>query len=222
MTHHHLFNVLRGTVLALAMLGAVGQAAAAVDAHPNQYHVVIDTTSLAGTGWFDLQLNPGLVSAPGAIATLSNFVGSLDNGQGAESSGDVAGSLPGTVQFGNSTAYNDLFHAVNFGSTFSFDIAFSGAFLNTTSNIGSSFGFAIYADDATTTLGNADAASGNVLQFNLLPAAGAGQYGYVSNTVYDAGLVSVSAVPEPSEWLLMASGIALLGFATRRRRAMAK
>ncbi len=215
MTHSNLFNVLRGTVLALAMVGAVGQAAAA----DNQYHVVIDASSLAGSGWLDLQLNPGQFSAPTAFATLSHFSGNLDFSQAAQVAGAVTGSLPGTVQFANSTAYNDLFHAVNFGAKFSFDVTFNGGFLNTQSNAGSAFGLSLYAADQATTLGNADANTGNLLTFNLNPAAGAGQFGNVSKVIYDSNIVTVTAVPEPSEWLLMLSGFAVLGVATRRRRA---
>jgi hypothetical protein len=214
MTHQKFFGVVRHSILALALVGVAAQAAA-----DNQYHVVIDTTSLAGAGWLDLQFNPGQSTAPAAVAALTGLNGNFDTAQAAQLSGDVTSAASSTVNFGNSTSYNDFFRAVNLGSKFSFDVTFSGAFLTTPGNVGSVFGLALYSGDQSSVLGNADAASGNVLKFDLTPAFGAGQFGSVSNTVYDSTLITVSAVPEPSEWMLMLSGIALLGLVARRRRA---
>jgi hypothetical protein len=107
------------------------------------------------------------------------------------------------------------------GQVISFDVTFSGAFLSTPSNIGTSFGLALYAADQSTVLGNGNAASGSLLSFELLAPTALGQFGSVTPVIYDAGLISVSsvsAVPEPSEWAMMVAGLAALGVIAQRRR----
>ena len=61
--------------------------------------------------------------------------------------GNVSGSLPGTLTFGNSGAYNDWFHNVTLGGKFGFNIVFGGDFLNTAGNAGTTFGVGLL--DAT-------------------------------------------------------------------------
>ncbi len=203
---------IRQALCSLTLLGLAAQANA-----DTQFHVVLDTTSIAGSGWLDLQFNPGTDGAPAASAMLSQFQGALAAGD-AQVSGAVTGLLGGNVQFGNSTSYNDLFQSVRFGQVISFDVTFSGAFLTTPSNIGTSFGLALYAADQSTVLGNGNAASGSLLSFELLAPTALGQFGSVTPVIYDAGLISVSAVPEPSEWAMMVAGLAALGVMAQRRR----
>jgi hypothetical protein len=196
-------KLIRQALCSLTLLGLAAQANA-----DTQFHVVLDTTSIAGSGWL------------AASAMLSQFQGALAAGD-AQVSGAVTGLLGGNVQFGNSTSYNDLFQSVRFGQVISFDVTFSGAFLSTPSNIGTSFGLALYAADQSTVLGNGNAASGSLLSFELLAPTALGQFGSVTPVIYDAGLISVSsvsAVPEPSEWAMMVAGLAALGVMAQRRR----
>ncbi len=45
----------------------------------------------------------------------------------------------------------------------------------------------------------------------------------VQNSVqYGSGNLSIQAIPEPSEWALMLSGLGLMGFVARRRRAVSE
>jgi len=201
-------------VLALALAAAAGLASA------ETMHVVLDTsgfTGYAGAGWLDLQFNPGSATAALAGATVSNLSG-FDAAVAALPSGAVQ-SLAGGYLINNSSGYNDLFSAVHLGGKVSFDVSFSGAADPTGQLAGSLFGVALYggADSNTVTqLGNADANTGNLAQFAWQPAR-AGSAGSVATTVFDGAVVTVSAVPEPSGWLMLGAGLALVGVATRRK-----
>lgn len=192
-------------ICVLLTMGLIANASA-----DSQYHVVLDTSKLVGSGWLDLQFNPGQASATAAIADLTHFSGQLSSGQSPILSGSVIGDLAGNAAFSNQGAYNDLFQAVNFGQVFSFNLRFSGAFLNSSGSVGTRFALSLYGADQVSLLGNPDAVSGSLLSFELMPAATAGQFGQVTNTVFDTTMLSVSAVPEPSEWLLMLLGFAML------------
>ena len=215
-----LIKTLRQATLGLALLG-LSAAAMAQQAANDLYRVVIDVTHLAGNGWLDLQFNPGQDGAPLAFANLTNIQGALTPGETAEVAGSVNGEFNGYgVRFTNDTSYNNLFQSVQLGQKISFDIQFSGPFKTATSNIGSSFGLALYTADQSNTIGNGDSLSGSLLTFSLNPASG-GQFGNSSALVYDSALVSVTAVPEPSEWAMMLAGLAVLGVMVKRRQRVA-
>jgi hypothetical protein len=197
----------------LALSGAAAHANA-----DDQYHVVLDMSQLTGSGWIDLQFNPGQDGAAAAYANVTNFSGHLTAGQSPVWSGAVVGDLSNKLSFTNSTAYNDLFQSVDFGQIVSFDLRFGGAFLTTLGNVGSSFGLGLYGADQISLLGSGDAASGSLLTFELMPSSGTGQFGKVNSMVFDSAMVSVSAIPEPSEFLLFMAGLAVLAAANQRRR----
>lgn len=205
-------NMTRQALAALVLCAATAQAFADV------YHVEINTTQLSGSGWLDLQFNPGTDTAPGALADLSHFVGRLGS-EGAQVAGDVRGNIASRVSFANTTSYNDLFQSVQFGQRLSFDVNFSGAFLNSNNSAsGTSFGVALYGNDQVTVLGNGDAASGSLLTFQLVSTGT--RVGNITPVVYDAALINVSAVPEASEWMMMVAGLGVLGALARRRKAV--
>ncbi|MFZ6749731.1 NF038129 family PEP-CTERM protein [Undibacterium sp. Ren11W] len=209
------FNIkqIRHVICVLATMGLIANASA-----DSQYHVVLDTSKLVGSGWLDLQFNPGQDGATAAIADLTHFSGQLSSGQSPVLSGSVFGDLTGNTVFSNQGAYNDLFQAVNFGQVLSFNLRFSGAFLTTPGSFGTSFGLSLYGADQVSLLGNPDPVSGSLLTFELMPAATSGQFGKVTPTVFDNAMLSVSAVPEPSEWLLMLVGLTMLGAIVRVQR----
>jgi hypothetical protein len=209
------FNLkqIRHLICALATMGLMLNASA-----DSQYHVVLDTTKLVGSGWLDLQFNPGQAGATSAFADLTHLSSKYPFGDSPILTGLVTGDLSSKAVFSNQSAYNDLFQALNFGQVISFDLRFSGAFLNTPGSFGTSFGLSLYGADQVSLLGNPDAVSGSLLTFELMPAATAGQFGQVTPIVFDNAMLSVSAVPEPSEWLLMLVGLAMLGCIVRTQR----
>lgn len=202
------FNLtLRRAVLAALLAGSSSLALA----DPLGYHVEIDTSAFSGAGFLDFAFIAGNSRAPGASATLSNFSGAFGALESQE--GNVSGSVPGSLTFGNSGAYNDWFHNVTLGGKFAFNIVFGGEFLNTAGNAGTTFGVGLLDASGTAYLGNVN---GNLLQFELTPLTG-GVPASIAGSTY-ANIASISAVPEASEWLMLTGGLALIGFALRRRQ----
>jgi len=205
---------LRRSLLALALSACASLASAA-----DVLHVELDTSSFSSTGWIDLQFNPGGPTAA-AYADLSNFVG-FDATQAPSTSGDVSGSLATGFHIGNTSpdGYNDLFHAVNLGGKVSFDVSFSGA-LGTAAaqRFSSTLGVGLYGADQVTSLGNANGA-GQLLALTWTPSITAGVSGTLSRVIADSSIASVTAVPEPSSWLMLGSGLALLALLARRKNS---
>jgi hypothetical protein len=205
-------SFLRSLLVALALAGSFGAALAAPT-----HHVSLDTSGFAGsTGFIDLYFSRD-VGAPASTVTLSNFVGAF----GAKDSGfgDVTGAIPGSVVFGSTDILSDLFQSVSFGGALGFDVEFGGDFALTTSQITSLFGVALFNEDASAYLG----AGTDLVQFSLVPMGGLNAPG-VSVATFGpiASVTAVSAVPEPSELLLMTTGLGLVGFMLRRRKAVSR
>jgi hypothetical protein len=97
-----LCRVLRAATALLLL--AAAPAGAAIS-----YTVVVDTGSVSGTsGFLDFQFNPGNATTQAATATITNFTGGTLSGA-PQISGNVSGTLPGTITFANSTALNEYF-----------------------------------------------------------------------------------------------------------------
>jgi hypothetical protein len=131
-TIRQLFSALAG---ALA-LGAFSSAIAA----PVTYDITVNTSPLAGTvGKLDFQLNPGVVTAPDATVTITNF-NSQTLLQGApQLDGGASGALTGSATIANSAGFNALLQDVVFGASFSFRLIFDGSFLSAPSADGTTF-----------------------------------------------------------------------------------
>lgn len=208
-------NTIIKTLLAIALLSAFENANA-----DTQYHVVVDSKGLSGLGFLDLQFNPGNDGATAAAARISNFSGLLDNSVAPQFFGSVSGALPGSLKFANSGSYNDVFQGVQLGGKFSFNISFSGDFFNNPGDVGSAFALSMYAADGATALGNGDVNTASLLTFDLAPSSN-GSYGVVNTMVFDNAMISLSPVPEPSQWAMMAGGLLALGAIARRRQKQA-
>ena len=196
---------LRRTALALALSAAAGAAQAST------LHVELDTGFLSGAdGYLDLNFsrNVDSLDASALVSALS--------GVGAEApvlNGDVAAQGSAAYLFRNSTDFNDLFQSVHFGGKVSFNVSFSGLPGLPSSTNQSVFSVALFGADGVSTLGNTDA-FGNLLHMTWLPAAD--DAGQVTWQVSDSMVGSITAVPEPSAWLMLGAGLGLLGLVRRR------
>ena len=199
------YRFFRQCLLAVTLAGSALGALAA----PINYHVTLDTRSAAlpATGLLDLTFG-ALIGAAPATATVRNF--SSNVGAVAYSDGAVVDNGNGSFVIGNDTSnilnYLDL--AASFGGFINFDLAFDDGFL-TGSGFNSTFAVSLL-DDSFQYLGSP---LGD-LTFELVPGAG---ITVKSNSPF----ATVSAVPEPSELLLMMTGLGLVGFMVRRRKAAA-
>ena len=196
-------NLLRHAVLALALVGSPFAAIAA----PVSFHVDLNTSTLSGPGYIDLQFG-ALTSAPLTTVTFSNFMGAF--GAVDFSDGDVVVNADGSYTLGNLPDIGSLlsFNAL-FGAHLGFDLAFSDDHASATGTDGSTLTIALL-DSAFTAIGGAY----GVAQFDLTP--GSGVNSSVNASFASIGPV-VNAVPEPSDLVMMLTGLALLGFTLRRR-----
>lgn len=186
-------------LLALALTGG----ASAAFAGP-AYHVSVNTAAFAGSaGYIDLSFISVGGAAP-ATATLTNFSGAF--GSSAVPFGTVTGDTGSSVVFENG-GDSDLLQAADFGGLFSFDLNFD---VVNAGLAGSTFGVALFNQALDAYLG----LTGNIVEIGVQPGA--------ADTVFAAvGLADVStasAVPEPADWMLLATGLALMTIALRRRQ----
>lgn len=192
------------TRAALTLMLAAGAAAASAET----IHVAIDTSTFgAATGYVDMQLSASS-GVPLATAVVSNMVG-FDSTAFVDSWGVTP--VAGGYAFRNDTS-NDLFHAVDFGGTLSFDLTFAGERDPLTRYISH---FVVSAfDDTFAPLGHYDAFTGALADFTWTPAVNVQGQGTIAGTLSDP---AVTAVPEPAGILLAGIGLTALALARRRR-----
>jgi len=201
----------RRAVMALVLAACSSLAAAA-----GTLTVELDTAGFGPDGWIDIQLNSLPTGAVTTYADLNNFVG-FGSSAGAELS-NVTGSLASGFRIENVYGgYNDLFHAVNFGSKISFTVSFSGD-ADPSGTFGSVLSVALFGADKMTLLGDSNSSDGSLLHLNWTPAASVGGQGSVAAEVLGSGVTVVAAVPEAQTWAMLAAGLALLGVMRRRQQ----
>lgn len=186
--------------LLLLMLASLWSVTALADAIT--YSVTVNTSSIVGTnGSLDFQFNPGINTTQSASIEILGFTGGTLGS--ATTTGDVLGTLPGTVTIDNGTIFNDYFTGYTFGNALSFDVSFLGPALTApdgTSTSGSSFAFSMFSDPGGT-----------------LPVLTSDPNGFAvtvgvnldgSTTASTASTqTNVAATPEPGSLLLLSSAL---------------
>jgi hypothetical protein len=176
------------------------------------YDISVNSSSVASQpGYLDVQFNPGQSpGAPPATATISQFVlGGGALGGPALLDGDVTGSLPGVVAFGNGSPFNAILQPLSsIGNSTSFRVSFDGDFLTAASSVDTAFSLALL-DAAFNPLLSSDPTDGRLVVFDL------GSHGAVTFSSFSTA-ISVNAVPEPSAWLLLVAGLGGIALSCRR------
>lgn len=176
-------------LLALSLIGAVPAALAGPT-----YQVKIDANADARS--LDLQfLRNG--SAPAAFAYISNLNGDFGNIIADNAFGSVATGFT----IGNEDGFNGLLFELLSVGPISFDVSFSGGEMGD----GTTFSIALL-DALDMEIG------GKLFTVSLMPG--------VPDMVQVAedGGIGVAAVPEPGDWLLVGTGLFLIGALRRKQQ----
>lgn len=199
-----MFNIqkhLRHVVLALGLAAASLTAGATV---LPTYHIDVADTDTSDIAYIDLVFG-SIDGAAAVTASLSHFAGvplsELDR------EGAVGGTSDGFT-IGNAGPYNDLFLAV--GGPFAFDLNFSEGFLGFASPFDSNsfFSIALYDSDS-----NVIGDPNGVLNFSLSKT---GVVATSSSSLLSLTQATAVAVPEPSDWMLVLTGLVFVVCMTRR------
>jgi hypothetical protein len=202
--------------------------ASMASAAPITYDVTVDTSSISGTaGSLDFNFNPGPLVTQAASLQILSFASDGALAGNPTLTGDVAGTLPATLTFGNGTAFSDYFDGFTFGSTLSFQVSLFGPALSSpdgTSTSGSTFAFSMFSDTlGTIPVLTTDTTNG----FAFTIAVNLDGTTTVTNSSAQTTVVPATgppAIPEPGTLPLMAAGIGLwlvLRFRPQRRRQAA-
>ena len=185
--------------------------------------VSVDTSSLNGTsGSLDFNFNPGPLVSQSASLQILNFSSDGTLAGSPSVTGDVSGTLPGTLTFDNGTALNDYFEGFTFGNVLKFDVSLYGPALSSpdgTSTSGSSFGFSMFSDPlGATPAFTSDLVDGIALTVLVNLDGSSALTNFSSETSVEA---AASAVPEPgglAEMLLLLLGTVFAARASNASR----
>jgi hypothetical protein len=194
---HNLKSLLLHALVATSIFCGAGHASAGP-----LYHVVIDTRALSGSGGYLDFLFAGPATPASPAATISNVAGLFDESD-TFAWGNAQGSLASGLLLGNADEFGEWLH---FGGLLSFDLSFAG--LGDPGAPGIDLSVALLDADQ---FSYAPGTNGNVATFSL-------QSGAPDDVTVDRGLATLTAIPEPSSLAQMATGLALLAGALRRRR----
>jgi hypothetical protein len=206
-----MFNIqtlLRQAMLALVLCGA--SLAAHADVIPSSFRVTLNSAGVPDAAFLDMSF-ASFGGAAEATATVSNLQGAFGE---VDSSTDGVAFLPGDVYTISNQGTNYLTFDITPGGSFSFDVAFGGAFLTEAGDFTSFFSAALL-DIGYMPLGGefGDA----IFSVTQLSATGAAAISFETSEI--GAVAPATEVPEPSELLLMLTGLALVGAMARRRQA---
>jgi hypothetical protein len=190
-------------------------------ASPITYDVTVDTTSINGTtGSLDFNFNPGPLVTQAASLQILGFSSDGTLVPPSFPTGDVAGTLPGTLTFDNGSGFNDYFEDFTFGNSLSFDVSLYGPALSSPDGVstsGSTFAFSMFSDAAGTipTL-TSDTVDGFAFTVDVNLDGTTTPNNFSSQTT--AVPATTAPIPEPGSIALVGSSVVLLALLRRKQR----
>lgn len=180
-------------------------------AGPITYSVTVTTSPIAGTaGALDFNFNPGPLVSQSASLQILNFASDGSLAGSPTLTGDISGTLPGTLTFDNGSGFNDYFEGFTFGSTLSFQVSLYGPALSSPDGVstsGSTFAFSMFSDAAGTKSAlTTDTVNGFALTVDVNLDGSTTQTSFLP-----------TSVPEPSSGVML--GIAGVLLIVRYRRS---
>lgn len=201
-----MFNVktfLRQAALALALASSSLVALAG----PVSFHVDVDTSGRSGAAYLDLQFNsfPGASPVTATISNLTGMFGGVNEADQVVFNPDGSFTLANLPDLGSYLKLDLLL-----GGAFGFDILFSDDHSLDTGMDGSMLTVGLFDDIG------AIGQDYGIVRFELAPGLGMLEpFADAEFAAVDPG--TVADVPEPSDGVLMLTGLALLGLTLRRR-----
>jgi hypothetical protein len=191
-------------------------------ASPITYDVTVNTSTINGiTGSLDFNFNPGPLVTQAASLQILSFATDGMLIPPAFPTGDVTGTLPGTLTFDNGTGFNDYFEDFTFGTTLAFDVSLYGPALSSpdgTSTSGSTFAFSMFSDTAGTIPAlTTDTVDGFAFTVNVNLDGTTTPTNFSTQT--SVVPATATTIPEPGSVALAGTAAALLGLLRWKRRA---
>ena len=202
-------------VLALSFVGSAS-------ADPIAYVVTVDTSSISGTsGSLDFNFNPGPFVTQGASIQILAFTSDGTLAGSPALTGDVSGTLPGTVTLDNGSGFNDYFEGFSFGTTLSFDLSLYGPALSSPDGIstsGSAFAFSMFSDEGGTIPALTTDTTDGFAFTTVVNLDGTTTLTDLSSQT--SVVPETSSVPEPHSWpiIFLVAGLMIMGATIRKCR----
>jgi hypothetical protein len=198
-----------------AWAGAVTLIAARLTAGTVAFQIRVDTSPLQtlGSGFIDLQLNPGATDALAVQQLFTTF--QSDRVVGAATlTGAASGSLsaPGGAMLQNQTSFNDIFQEMAWGSFFSFYTCLCGPGIGGSAITGTTFSLSLFGPDSFTPLLTTNP-DGSLAHIDINPDGSVTPATFADDAgVKRAAIQDAAPCPEPASGagLLELAGIALL------------